>query len=61
MAAKMENLVDVNFAIFRSNPWRQFIVLLEICWKDTNIHEKMENKISDFYPHKAPNVSACHK
>ena len=47
-ARKMENRVGVNFAIFRSNPWRQFIVLLEICCTDTNIHENVENKISDF-------------
>ena len=49
----MENRVGVNFAIFRSNPWRQFIVLLEICCKDTNIHENMENKISNILLHKA--------
>ena len=49
MATKMENRVGVNFAIFRSNPWRQFIVHLEICCKDTNIHENVENKISDFW------------
>ena len=33
MAIKMENRVGLNFAIFRSNPWRQFTVLLEICVK----------------------------
>ena len=60
MATKMENRVDVNFAIFRGNPWRQFIVLLEICCKDTDIHENVENKISDFLLHKAQNVRACH-
>ena len=60
MATKKENRVGVNFAIFRSNPWRQFIELLEICCKDTNIHESVENKISDFWLHKAQNVRACH-
>ena len=60
MATKMENRVGVNFAIFRSNPWCQFIVLLEICYKDTNIHEKVENKISDFWLRKAQNVRDCH-
>ena len=60
MATKMENWVGVNFEIFGSNPWRQFIVLLEICCKDTNIHENVENKISDFWFHKAQNVRACH-
>ena len=60
MATKMENRVGMNFAIFRSNPWRQFIVLLEICCKDTNIHENVENKISYFWLHKAQNVRACH-
>ena len=44
----MENRVGVNFAIFRSNHWHQFIELLEICCKDTNIHESVENKISVF-------------
>ena len=57
---KRENLVGVNFAIFRSIPWRQLIVLLEICCKDANIHENVENKISDFWLHKAQNVRACH-
>ena len=61
MATKMENRIGVNFAIFRSNPWRQFIVLLEICCKDTNIHGHVGNKISDFLLHKAQNVRACHK
>ena len=56
MATKMENPVGVNFAIFRSNPWRQFTELLHICCKDTNIHENVENKISDFWLHKAQNV-----
>ena len=42
MATQMENWVGVNFAISRSNPWRQFIVLLEICYKDTNIHENVK-------------------
>ena len=60
MATKIENRVGVNFAIFRSNPWRQLIVLLEIYCKDTNIHENVENKISDFRLHKAQNVRACH-
>ena len=46
MATKMENHVGVNFAIFRSNPWRQFIELH--CCKDTNIHEFVENKIPIF-------------
>ena len=55
-----ENRVGVNFAIFHSNPGCQFIVLLEICCKDTNIHENVENKISDFLLHKAQNVRACH-
>ena len=55
MATKMENRFGVNFAIFRSNPWCQFIVLLEICCKDTNIHENVENKISAFWLHKAQN------
>ena len=49
-----------EFAIFRSNHWRQFIVLLGICCEDTNIHENVENKISDFWLHKAQNVRACH-
>ena len=61
MVTKMENRVGVIFSIFRSNPWRQFIVLQEICCKDTNIHENVENKISDFCLHKAQNVRACHK
>ena len=61
MAVKMENQVGVNFAIFRSNPWRQFSVLLEICCTGTNIHESVENKISDFWLHKAQNVRACHR
>ena len=56
----MENRVDVNFAIFRSNPWRQLIELLEICCKDTHIHENGENKISDFWLRKALNVKASH-
>ena len=47
MATKMENRVGVNFAIFRCNPWRQFIELLEISCKDTNIHQSVVNKISD--------------
>ena len=49
----------MKFAVFRSNPRRQVIVLLEICCKDTNIHEIVENKISDFWLHKAQNVRAC--
>ena len=57
---KTENRVGVKFDIFRSNPWRQFIVLLEICCKDTNIHDNVENKIFDFWLHKAQNVRACH-
>ena len=62
MAMKMENRVGVNFAIFRSNPWRQFIVLLEICCKDTNIHESVENKISVFFGSiRLKFVRACHK
>ena len=60
MATKMENRIGVNFAIFRCNLWRQFIELLEICCKDINIHESVENKISDFWLHKAQNVTACH-
>ena len=52
MASKMENRVGVKFAVFRSNPWHQFIVLLESCCKNT-IHENVENKISDFLLHKA--------
>ena len=63
MAMKMENQTGVNFAIFRSNPWLQFIELLEICCKDTkvtNIHESVVNKISDFWLHKAQNVRAYH-
>ena len=60
MATKMENRVGVNIAIFHSNPWCQFIELLVICCKDTNIHESVENKISDFWLHKAQNVRACH-
>ena len=43
------------FAIFRSNPWRKFIELLEVCYKDTNIHET-----ADFWLQKAQNVTACH-
>ena len=54
---QMEN--RLMFAIFRSNPWRQVVVLLEICSKG-NKHENMENKISDFWLHKAQNVRACH-
>ena len=54
------NWVCVKFAIFRSNPWRQFIVLLEICCKDTNIHDNVENKIFHFWLHKAQHVRACH-
>ena len=42
MATKMEDQVGVNFAIFRSNPWRQFIELLKICCKETNIHKSVE-------------------
>ena len=61
MATKMENRVGVNFAIFGINPWRQFIELFEICCKDTNMHEMVENKISDFWLHKAQNVRACHR
>ena len=49
-----------EFVIFRSNPWCQFIELLEICCKVTNIHESVENKISSFWLHKAQNVRACH-
>ena len=60
MATKMENRVGVNFAFFRSNPWRQSIVLLEICCKDTYIHESVKNKISDFWLNKAQNIRACH-
>ena len=60
MATKLEHWVGVNFAIFRSNPCRHFIELLEICSKDTKIHESVENKISDFWLHKAQNVAACH-
>ena len=60
MATKIENRVGVNFTIFHSNHWRQFIELLEICCKNTNIHESVENKISDFWLHKAENVRACH-
>ena len=56
MAIKMENWVGANFAIFRSNPWRQFVVLLEICCTNTNIHENVEHKISEFWLHKAQNV-----
>ena len=48
MATMMENQIGVNFAIFCSNPWRQFIELLEICCKDTNIHESVENKNFQF-------------
>ena len=47
MATKMENRVGVNVAIFRSIPWDQLIVLMAICCKDTNIHENVENKISE--------------
>ena len=57
---KMENRINVKFAVFHSNPWRQVIVLLKNCCKDTNIHENVENKISDFWLHKAENVRACH-
>ena len=60
MVTKVENRVGVNFAIFRNNPWRQFIVLLEICSKDTYIHKNVKNKISDFWLHKAQNVRDCH-
>ena len=60
MASKMENRVGVKFAVFRSNPWRQVIVLLESCCKNTIIHENVENKISDFLLHKAQNVRACY-
>ena len=60
MTTKMENRVGVNFAIFRSNLWRQFIEFLEIYCKDTNIHENVENEISDFWLNKAHNVRACH-
>ena len=76
MTTKIENRVGVNFAILLlllfwlfffffcffscSNNWLQFIVLLEICCKDTNIHETEENKISDLWLHKAKNVRACH-
>ena len=56
----MENQVGVNFAIFHSNPWRLFIMRLEICCTDTNIHESVENKISDFWLDKVQNVRACH-
>ena len=56
---KKENRVGVHFAILHSNPWHQFIELLEICCKDTIIHESAENKISDFWLHKAQNVGAC--
>ena len=45
MATKNENLVGVNCAIFRSNTWRTFVELLEICFKDTNIHERVKKKI----------------
>ena len=37
-----------EFFYFRSNHWRQFIVLLEISCKDTNIHKNVENKIPIF-------------
>ena len=60
MATKMEDQVGVNFAIFRSNPWRQFIELLKICCKETNIHKNVENNISEFWLRKAQNVRACH-
>ena len=60
MATKMENWIGVNFAIFRSNPWRKFIELLKICYKDTIIHKSVVNKISNFWLHKAQNVRACH-
>ena len=40
----MEIRVYVKFAILRSNPWRQFIELLEICGKDTDIHKKKKKK-----------------
>ena len=56
----MDYRVGVNFAIFRSYLWRQFIELLEICYKDTNTHKNVENKISDFWLHMAQNVRACH-
>ena len=56
---KMKNRVGVNFAIFRSNPWRQFIVLLEICCKDTNVHESVENKISHVLLHKGSKCQSC--
>ena len=56
-----KNWVGVKFAILRSNPWCQFIVLLEIGCKDNNIHENVENKIFDLLLHKAQNASACHK
>ena len=59
MATKMENRVGVDFPILCSNPWRQLIVLLEICCKDTNVHENVENKIFDVWLHKAQNVRAC--
>ena len=49
-----------KFAIFRGNPWRKFIEHLEICYKGTNIHESVVNKIPDFWLHKAQNVTACH-
>ena len=49
MATKMENRVGMNFAIFRCNPWRQFIELLEICCKDTNIHEVWKTKFPIFW------------
>ena len=60
MSTKLENRIGVNFAIFRSTPWRQFIELLEICCKDTNIHKSVVNKIFEFWLHKAQNVRACH-
>ena len=63
MATEMENRVGMTFAIFRSNPWCQFIVRLKICCKADNIHENVENvenKISNFWLRKAQNVRGCH-
>ena len=37
-----------EFCYLRSNPWRQFTELLEICCKDTIIHESAENKFPIF-------------
>ena len=48
-----------EFCYFRSNPWRQFIVLLEICCKDTNVHESVENKISHVLLHKGSKCQSC--